>query len=98
MQDGNVTSILGVTSSSNTTSLETIRLRLAVNTTCQLKNVLDTLETAEAAVTTDLGQEDMELSILQTTVETLYNQSCEWVCLTNSDVQLSKNISVTLVL
>ena len=82
MQEGNVTNSLGVSSSSNSTSLETIRLRLAVNTTCQLKTVLDTLETAEGAVTTELEQEDgedLEISVLQTTVKTLYNQSCEWV-------------------
>ena len=60
-----------------------IRLRLAVNTTCQLKTVLDTLETAEGSVTTELEQEDgeeVEISVLQTTVNALYNQSCEWVC------------------
>ena len=87
MQKQNITSVLVVFTSSildpPTNSSQTTGMRLSLNTTCQLKALLDTLSLTDDAIREQEDRRDLEIAAMIIVVRILYRQSCEWVCFIN---------------
>ena len=85
LQKENICSILEISNANLTNST---LLQTALNTTCMMKDILDTLATAEVAVMGQDSEEDVEISAVKILVRRIYLESCEMV----RDLQLSVHV------